>query len=149
MNLAEVLRAFIAFREEVIVRRTVFDLRKARDRAHVLAGLAIAVANIEDVIALIRAAKDPNEARTGLMERPWPAGDVVYVVSKAGELITINRENGQVYWITDLNAERTRQEGGVLGIGDRTVRPIWSGPLLATNRLILVNSDGQAVAVDR
>ncbi|WP_296815649.1 PQQ-like beta-propeller repeat protein [Brevundimonas sp.] len=82
------------------------------------------------------------------LNAPWAAGDVVYVVSKAGELITINRENGQVYWITDLNAERTRQEGGLLGIGDRTVRPIWSGPLLATNRLILVNSDGQAVAVD-
>ena len=82
------------------------------------------------------------------LNAPWAAGDVVYVVSKAGELITINRENGQIYWITDLNAERVRQEGGVLGIGDRTVRPIWSGPLLATNRLILVNSDGQAVAVD-
>ena len=79
---------------------------------------------------------------------PWPAGDVVFVVSLSGQLITINRENGQVYRIEDLNEDRTRQEGGLLGIGDRTVRPIWSGPLLASNRLILVNSDGEAVAID-
>lgn len=82
------------------------------------------------------------------LNAPWPAGDVVYVVSKAGEVVTINRENGQVYWISNLNETRSRQEGGFLGIGDRTVRPIWSGPLLATNRLILVSSDGELVALD-
>jgi DNA gyrase subunit A len=81
MNLADVLRAFIAFREEVIVRRTVFDLGKARDRAHVLAGLAIAVANIDPVIALIRAAKDPVEARTALMAKDWPAGEVAPLIA--------------------------------------------------------------------
>lgn len=82
------------------------------------------------------------------LNAPWPAGDVVFVVSKAGQVITVNRENGQVYWINDLNESRVRQEGGFLGIGDRTVRPIWSGPLLASNRLILVNSDGEAVALN-
>lgn len=82
------------------------------------------------------------------LNAPWPAGDVVYVLSKAGEVVTVNRTNGQVYWIHDLNESRQRQEGGVLGMFDRTVRPIWSGPLLASNRLILVSSQGEAVALD-
>lgn len=79
---------------------------------------------------------------------PWVAGDAVYAVSNGGELVAANRETGQVYWVRDLNEGRARQEGGFLGIGDRTVRPIWSGPVLASNRLVLVNSDGEAVAYD-
>jgi outer membrane protein assembly factor BamB len=79
---------------------------------------------------------------------PLPVGDVVYVVSKAGELTVVNRESGQVYWTRDLNEGRVRQEGGILGFGKRTVRPTWSGPILASNRLVLVNSDGEAVAFD-
>lgn len=82
------------------------------------------------------------------LNAPWPAGDVVYVVSKAGEVITINRADGQVYWIHDLGAGREQDEGGVLGMFNRSVRPIWSGPLLATNRLILVSSQGELVALD-
>ena len=79
---------------------------------------------------------------------PLPAGDVVYVVSKSGELTLINRDSGAVYWTRDLNEGRVRQEGGFLGFFDRTVRPEWSGPILASNRLVLVNSDGEAVAFD-
>ncbi len=79
---------------------------------------------------------------------PLPVGDVVYVVSKAGELTVVNRDSGQVYWTRDLNEGRVRREGGVLGFGKRTVRPVWSGPILASNRLVLVNSDGEAVAFD-
>lgn len=76
LNLKQVLQAFIEFREEVITRRTIFELGKARDKAHVLAGLAVAVVNIDEVIALIRAASDPSIARAQLMEREWAAGDV-------------------------------------------------------------------------
>jgi DNA gyrase subunit A len=76
LNLREIIVAFVAFREEVITRRTVFELGKARERAHGLVGLAIAVANLDPVIKLIRAAKDPATARAQLMETPWPAGDV-------------------------------------------------------------------------
>ena len=76
LNLKNILHAFIEFREEVIRRRTEYDLSKARDRAHVLVGLAIAVANIDQVIGLIRGAKDPLEARQGLMQENWPAEDV-------------------------------------------------------------------------
>lgn len=76
LNLKDVIEAFIEFREEVISRRTLFLLNKSRDRAHVLIGLAIAVANIDEVIKVIRASKDPVEAREELMRRSWNAGDV-------------------------------------------------------------------------
>ncbi|WP_396593263.1 PQQ-binding-like beta-propeller repeat protein [Brevundimonas sp. R86498] len=79
---------------------------------------------------------------------PLPVGDVVYVVSKSGELTVINRNSGAVYWTRNLNEGRVRQEGGFLGFWDKTVRPEWSGPILASNRLVLVNSDGEAVALD-
>ncbi|MEM6463374.1 MAG: DNA gyrase subunit A [Pseudomonadota bacterium] len=80
LNLLDMLRAFVAFREEVISRRTKFLLNKARERAHVLVGLAIAVANIDEVIALIRNAPDPATARSQLMERRWPAMDVAPLI---------------------------------------------------------------------
>ncbi|MCA0432410.1 MAG: DNA gyrase subunit A [Proteobacteria bacterium] len=73
LHLLDLLRSFVSFREDVVTRRTKFLLRKARDRAHVLVGLAIAVANIDEVIRLIRASKDAAEAREALMARDWPA----------------------------------------------------------------------------
>ncbi|MEJ6784716.1 DNA gyrase subunit A [Aminobacter sp. Piv2-1] len=76
LTLIDMLKAFVAFREEVISRRTKFLLKKVRDRAHVLVGLAIAVANIDEVIKLIRTAPDPQTARDQLMTRRWPASDV-------------------------------------------------------------------------
>ncbi|WP_336294620.1 DNA gyrase subunit A [Bartonella sp. CB169] len=80
MTLLDMLRAFISFREEVVSRRTKYLLRKARERAHVLVGLAIAVANIDEIIALIRKAPDPQTAREKLMERCWPAADVAPLI---------------------------------------------------------------------
>ena len=82
MNLRDIIAAFIDFREEVVTRRTTHLLAQARTRAHALAGLAIAVANIDEIIALIRAAKDPAEARAGLTGRDWPVKD-------AGPLIAL------------------------------------------------------------
>ena len=76
MTLKDIIVAFVAFREQVITRRTAFELRKARERAHVLAGLLVAISNIDAVIELIRAARDPAEAREALMARDWPAGTV-------------------------------------------------------------------------
>jgi len=76
MSLNDILVAFVEFREEVVTRRARFLLNKARDRAHVLVGLAVAVANIDEVIALIRTAPDPATARERLMARDWPAKDV-------------------------------------------------------------------------
>lgn len=80
MNLKQMLDAFVQFRETVVARRTKFELNKARDRAHVLVGLAIAVANIDEVIELIRTAPDPSTARARLMERHWPAEDVAPLI---------------------------------------------------------------------
>jgi DNA gyrase subunit A len=76
LTLLDMLRAFVTFREEVVSRRTKYLLRKARDRAHILVGLAMAVANIDEVIRTIRTAPDPSTARERLMERRWPAADV-------------------------------------------------------------------------
>jgi DNA gyrase subunit A len=80
MLLRQMIGAFIKFREEVITRRTIFDLGKARDRAHVLAGLAVAVANIDEVIALIRSAPDPQTAKESLLAKTWPAQDVAPLI---------------------------------------------------------------------
>jgi DNA gyrase subunit A len=80
MNLKELLEAFIRFRAEVITRRTKFELNHARDRAHVLVGLAIAVANIDEVIAMIRRSPDPVVARERLMAKEWPASDVASLI---------------------------------------------------------------------
>jgi len=81
MNLKAVIGAFVQFREEVVTRRTRFELAKARDRGHVLVGLAVAVANIDEVIAMIRAAPDAATARERLMAKSWPAKDVAPLVA--------------------------------------------------------------------
>jgi DNA gyrase subunit A len=81
MNLKDLLTLFIAFREQVVTRRTKFLLNKARDRAHILVGLAIAVANIDEIIRVIRTSPDPNTARETLMSRDWPARDVEAMIT--------------------------------------------------------------------
>ena len=113
LDLKHFISAFIAFREEVITRRTIFDLGKARDRAHVLVGLAIAVANIDEVIALIRAAPDPVAAREGLMARAWPARDVaplIALIDEPGRAIsedgTIRMSEAQARAILELRLQR-------------------------------------------
>src|ERR1700754_4138088 len=80
MGLKEMVTAFVDFREEVVVRRTKFELSKARDRGHVLVGLAIAVANIDEFIQIIRSSKDPAEARERLVAKNWPTGDMLPLV---------------------------------------------------------------------
>ena len=113
LNLLDCLRAFISFREEVVTRRTKFLLNKARIRAHVLVGLAIAVANIDDVIALIRNAPDPATAREQLMERNWQAKDVAPLVEliddprhKLNSDGTYNLSEEQARAILDLRLQR-------------------------------------------
>ena len=85
LTLREIIAAFVTFREEVITRRTSHLLGKARDRAHLLLGLSIAVANLDEIIALIRNAPDPATARAGLVDRAWPAADVAPLVELVGE----------------------------------------------------------------
>jgi DNA gyrase subunit A len=88
LNLKQVLEAFLAHRREVVTRRTIFELRKARDRAHVLEGQAIALASIDEVITLIKASKSPAEAREALMAGTWSPGAVTGMLEAAGETDT-------------------------------------------------------------
>jgi DNA gyrase subunit A len=104
MNLKDLLSIFIAFREEVISRRTKHLLGKARDRAHILVGLAIAVANIDEVIKLIRGSKDANEAREALMARDWPATTAVSLI----ELIDDPRHTVSPKGTARLSAEQAK-----------------------------------------
>ena len=88
MSLKDMLEAFIRHRREVVTRRTIYDLAKARERAHILEGLAVALANIDDVIALIKAAPSSAEARDALQARAWPAGIVPQLLERAGAIST-------------------------------------------------------------
>nr|WP_136252240.1 DNA topoisomerase (ATP-hydrolyzing) subunit A [Ningiella ruwaisensis] len=83
-NLKETLECFVLHRREVVTRRTVFELKKARDRAHILEGLAIALVNIDPVIELIKASKSPADAKQSLIARGWALGDVAEMLSRAG-----------------------------------------------------------------
>jgi len=104
LNLKDMLQAFVAFREQVVTRRTKFLLNKARDRAHVLVGLAIAVANIDEVISLIRRAPSPAAAKEQLMERNWPARDIAPLV----ELIADARHKVQDDGTYKLSEEQAK-----------------------------------------
>jgi DNA gyrase subunit A len=84
LNLKDLLEAFLRHRREVVTRRTLYDLRKARDRAHILEGLAVALANIDPIIALIKAAPSPAEAKTGLMAQAWAPGPVLAMLERSG-----------------------------------------------------------------
>ncbi|MFN6954684.1 MAG: DNA topoisomerase (ATP-hydrolyzing), partial [Acetobacteraceae bacterium] len=113
MGLRDALSAFIRFREQVIERRSRFRLAKARERAHLLIGLAIAVANIDEVIRLIRASRDAAEARAALMARDWPAADIgalLALVDEPGNRIaddgTVRLTEAQARGILDLRLQR-------------------------------------------
>ncbi len=113
MTLLDILKAFVDFREEVVTRRTKFLLGKARDRAHVVVGLAIAVANIDEVIRLIRSSPDANAAREALMNRAWPAHDMAPLIAliadprhRLNEDGTIRLSEMQARAILDLRLQR-------------------------------------------
>ncbi len=105
MNIKQMLEAFILFREEVIVRRTRFDLNKARSKAHLLVGLIIAVANIGEIIVLIRKSATPDIAKSQLMEREWPVQNIGPLVTLVDDSINTFDEKKGVYSLTDLQAK--------------------------------------------
>jgi len=118
LTLHRFLSLFITFREEVVARRTAYDLRKARERAHVLCGLAVAVSNVDEVVATIRGSVDAAEARQKLMERRWPAGDILPYIAliddpshRANEDGTYNLSEVQARAILDLRLQRLTQLG--------------------------------------
>ncbi len=97
LNLRKVLQCFITFREEVVARRTKFELAKARDRAHVLVGLALAVANIDEVIRIIRNAPDPATAREQLLAKAWDAQDMAPLIELIADRRTRQAEDGTIF----------------------------------------------------
>ncbi|MBK45698.1 MAG: DNA gyrase subunit A [Roseovarius sp.] len=118
LTLHRFLSLFIQFREEVVARRTAFELRRARERAHVLCGLAVAVSNVDEVVATIRASADAAEARQKLMERRWPAGDILEYIAliddpshRANADGTYNLSETQARAILDLRLQRLTQLG--------------------------------------
>ncbi|EBA09010.1 DNA gyrase subunit A [Sagittula stellata] len=118
LTLRGFLSAFLDFREDVIARRTAYLLRKARERSHVLCGLAVAVSNVDEVVATIRSSADAPEARQRLMERRWPAQDILPYIAliddpthKANEDGTYNLSETQARAILDLRLQRLTQIG--------------------------------------
>ncbi|NKX46480.1 DNA gyrase subunit A [Roseibacterium sp. KMU-115] len=118
LTLRGFLTAFLDFREEVVARRTAFELRKARDRAHVLCGLAVAVSNVDEVVRTIRASADAAEAREKLMTRRWPAAEILPFIKliddpthTANEDGTYNLSETQARAILDLRLQRLTQLG--------------------------------------
>jgi DNA gyrase subunit A len=118
LTLRDFLSYFIQFREEVVARRTAFDLRKARERSHILCGLAVAVSNVDEVVATIRASADAAEAREKLMDRRWPAADIADYIRliddpthRMNEDGTYNLSETQARAILDLRLQRLTQLG--------------------------------------
>jgi DNA gyrase subunit A len=115
LSLKEMLEAFLRHRREVVTRRTIYDLAKARDRAHVLEGLAVALANIDEVIALIKASPSSVEAKVALIERVWTSGAVPEMLARAGEISTrpaglstelgVTGEGGARYKLSETQAQ--------------------------------------------
>ena len=112
LGLREMLDAFLRHRREIITRRTIYDLAKARDRAHILEGLAVALANIDEIIALIRRAQSPPEARDALQARTWPSGIVPQLLERAGTISTRPQGlaadlgmNGADYQLSEVQAQ--------------------------------------------
>jgi DNA gyrase subunit A len=102
--LRDFISAFIKFREEVITRRTIYELGKARERAHVLAGLAVAVANIDEIIALIRNAANPAEAKEGLLAKRWSVGDIAPLIALIDDPEYLVDESG-TYQMSEIQAK--------------------------------------------
>lgn len=103
LNLAEILTAFLQFREEVVTKRTIYLLNKARDKAHILVGLRVAVNNIDEIIRLIRASTDPSEAKKQLMEKAWDATDILELIKLVDDRAEVTEE-GKCY-LTDAQAK--------------------------------------------
>ncbi|MEK9134616.1 MAG: DNA gyrase subunit A, partial [Pseudomonadota bacterium] len=100
LNLKELLEAFLRHRREVVTRRSIYDLRKSRDRAHVLEGLAVALESIDEMIALIKAAKDPDEARVKMLARTWPAKIVTKMLAAGDADLTRPEGLDKIYGLT-------------------------------------------------
>ncbi|HSK38396.1 MAG TPA: DNA gyrase subunit A [Arenibaculum sp.] len=147
MNLRDIIRAFVAFREQVITRRTEYELGKARERAHTLVGLAVAVANLDEMITLIRRAPDPAVARTEMLAREWPAADVaplIALIDDPGQAVseqgTYRLSEAQARAILDLRLHRLtglERDKIAAELKEITDKITWFLEVLANRELLL------------
>ena len=121
LSLRDIIQAFIQFREEVITRRTKFELNKARERAHILLGLVVAVSNLDEVVAMIRSSPNPAEARARLLAKEWPIGDIAQYIR-----------------LVEAIEPTVDQEGGTYQLSERQVRAILE---LRLHRLTALGRD--------
>ncbi|WP_374405750.1 DNA gyrase subunit A [Pelagerythrobacter sp.] len=121
LNLRDFIQAFVSFREQVITRRTKFELNKARERAHILLGLVVAVSNLDEVVAMIRGASNPADARAKLMAKEWPIGDIAQYIA-----------------LVEAIEPSAEQEGGTYRLSERQVKAILD---LRLHRLTALGRD--------
>jgi DNA gyrase subunit A len=101
LTLRDIIQSFIGFREEVITRRTKFELNKARDRAHILLGLVVAVSNLDEVVAMIRSAPNPAKARELLLAKEWPIGDIAQYIKLVEAIEPDSEQAGGTYRLSE------------------------------------------------
>ncbi|PEQ11256.1 DNA gyrase subunit A [Novosphingobium sp. PC22D] len=105
LALRDIIQAFVQFREEVITRRTKFELNKARDRAHILLGLVVAVSNLDEVVAMIRSASNPADARAKLLAKEWPIGDIAQYIRLVEAIEPTAEESGGTYRLSEAQVK--------------------------------------------
>ncbi|TNF86816.1 MAG: DNA gyrase subunit A [Gammaproteobacteria bacterium] len=138
LNLKEILQAFILHRREVVSRRTIFDLRKARDRAHILEGLAVALSNIDEIIELIKKSESPAVAKAGLLEKPWSPGVVMEMLQRAGAESSRPDGIGDQYGLIDEQYHLTeKQAQAILDLRLHKLTGLEQGKIISEYREIL------------
>ncbi|MGJ8521939.1 DNA gyrase subunit A [Carnimonas sp. R-84981] len=133
LNLKEVLEAFLRHRREVVTRRTLYELNRAKERGHVLEGLTVAISNIDEVIELIRASKSAQEARERLIERSWQPGQVLDMLDRAGAYSCQPEDIGDGFGLADDRSEYRLTEGQAQAILDLRLHRLTG---LETEKLI-------------
>ncbi len=142
-NLKDVLQAFLRHRREVVTRRTVYELRKARERTHVLEGLAVALANIDEVIALIKASPGPAQAREGLVSRTWAPGVVTELLSRSGADATRPEGLAEEFGLVDGQYRLTEtQAQAILDLRLHRLTGLEQGKIVDEYRSLLDTIDG-------
>ena len=149
LNLKEFLTAFISFREEVVARRTAFELRKARERSHILCGLAVAVSNVDEIVETIRGSSDPSEARAKLTNRRWPASDIKeYIVLIDDPSHKINTDGSYVLSDTQARAILELRLQRLTALGVKEVSEELKGlALKIKNYLSILSSKEQILSI--
>ncbi len=143
LNLRDIVEAFVKFREEVITRRSKFELAKARDRAHILLGLVIAVTNLDEVVAIIRGSASPAEARERLGARDWPVAEIASYIELVEAVENYDEVKGDTYRLTDpqIRAILELRLNRLTGLGREEIGGELQGLAASITELLAILSD--------